>query len=70
MGINMMQLYDQEEIMRVHDMGVAKDAAIRSTVETYQECGMIFSDVVKRIAVRFLLSQETAEKEVEECWKV
>ncbi|MEH2944624.1 hypothetical protein VSQ32_17660 [Lachnospiraceae bacterium KK002] len=56
--------------MRVHDMGVAKDAAIRSTVETYQECGMIFSDVVKRIAVRFLLSQETAEKEVEECWKV
>lgn len=66
----MMQLYDQEEIMRVHDMGVAKDAAIRSAVETYQECGMIFSDVVKRIAVRFLLSQETAEKEVEECWKV
>ncbi len=65
----MMQLYDQEEIMRVHDIGVAKDAAIRSAVETYQECGMTFIEVVKRIATRFVMSQETAEKEVGEWWK-
>lgn len=65
----MMQLYDQEEIMRVHDIGVAKDAAIRAAVETYQECGMTFVEVVKRIAARFVMSYETAEKEVGECWK-
>lgn len=65
----MMQLYDQEEIMRVHDIGVAKDAAIRAAVETYQECGMTFVEVVKRIAARFVMSHETAEKEVGECWK-
>lgn len=65
----MMQLYDQEEIMRVHDIGVARDAAIRATVETYQECGVSFIDVVKKVATKFVLSHETAEKEVEECWK-
>lgn len=65
----MMQLYDQEEIMRVHDIGVARDAAIRATVEAYQECGMAFIDVVKKVAAKFVLSHETAEKEVGECWK-
>lgn len=65
----MMQLYDQEEIMRVHDIGVAKDAAIRATVEAYQKCGLAFVDVVKKIAAKFVLSQETAEKEVGECWR-
>lgn len=65
----MMQLYDQEEIMRVHDIEVAKDAAIRSAVETYQECGMTFFEVVKRIADRFKLPMEKAEKEVDGCWK-
>lgn len=65
----MMQLYDQEEIMRVHDIGVAKDAAIQSAVESYQECGMAFLEVVRRIAARFAMSLEKAEREVEEYWK-
>ena len=65
----MMQLYDQEEIMRVHDIEVAKDAAIRSAVETYQECGMTFFEVVKRIAERFRFSMEKAEKEVGDYWE-
>ena len=64
-----MQLYDQEEIMRVHDIEVAKDAAIRSAVETYQECGMTFFAVVKRIAERFRFSMEKAEKEVGDYWE-
>ncbi len=48
---------------------MAKDAAIRATVEAYQECGLAFVDVVKKIAAKFVLSQETAEKEVGECWR-
>lgn len=65
----MMQLYDQEEIMRVHDIGVAKEAAIRATVETYKELGVAFTEAVRRIAEKFTMSQENAEREVKECWK-
>lgn len=65
----MMQLYDQEEIMRVHDIGVAKDAAIRATVEVYKELGIAFAEAVRRIAEKFTMSQESAEREVEEYWK-
>lgn len=65
----MMQLYDQEEIMRVHDIGVAKDAAIRATVEAYKELGLAFTEAVRKIAEKFTMSQENAEREVEEYWK-
>ena len=64
----MMQLYDREEIMRVHDIGVARDSAIRAIVETYQELNMSFIDTVEKIAAKFALSQEKAEKEVREYW--
>ena len=64
----MMQLYDREEIMRVHDIGIARDSAIRAIVETYQELGMTFIDAVEKVAAKFALSQEKAEKEVKEYW--
>ncbi len=43
----MMQLYDHEEIMRVHDIGVAKDAAIQATVEICQDFHVTFTDTVE-----------------------
>ena len=58
----MMQLYDKEEIMRIHDIGVARDSAIRAIVETYQELGMTFIDAVEKVAAKFALYQEKAEK--------
>lgn len=61
----MMQLYDQEEIMRVHDMGIA----IRAIVETYQDLGRAFAETVDKIAEKFSLSIERAEEEVSEYWK-
>ena len=64
----MMQLYDQEEIMRVHDIGVARDSAIRTAVEIFQEVGLSFVDVVEKIATKFSLSKERAESEVSEYW--
>lgn len=64
----MMQLYDREEIMRVHDIGIARDSAIRTAVEMCQEFGMTFIDTVERIAAKFTLSQEKAEQEVREYW--
>lgn len=61
----MMQLYDQEEIMRVHDKGVAMCAA----VEMCQIIGLSFSDVVEKIAEKFSLSKNRARSVVEEYWK-
>ncbi len=61
----MMQLYDQEEIMRVHDKGVA----MRASVEMCQIMGHSFSEVVEKIAEKFLLSKNRAKSVVEEYWK-
>lgn len=64
----MMQLYDQEEIMRVHEIAVARDSAIRTAVEIFQEVGLSFADAVERIATKFSFSKERAEREVREYW--
>ena len=65
----MMQLYDQEEIMRVHVQSKCKDAAIQATVEMCQEFGLSFADVVDKIAKKFSMSYERAEGEVKEYWQ-
>ena len=65
----MMQLYDQEEIMRVHVMGKCRDAAICAIVETYQDLGMTSIEDVNKIAEKFSLSKERAEEEVSEYFK-
>lgn len=65
----MMQLYDQEEIMRVHDIRVAKDSAIQTAVEMCQEFGLAFADTVEKIAKKFSMSHERAEDEVKEYWQ-
>ncbi len=64
----MMQLYDQEEVMRVHILNERRDSAIRATVEAFQEVGLSFVDVVEKIAAKFSLSKERAESEVSEYW--
>ena len=61
----MTQLYDQEEIIQVRDMGIA----IRAIVETYQDLGRAFAETVDKIAEKFSLSIERAEEEVSEYWK-
>lgn len=38
----MMQLYDQEEIMRVHILSERRDASICTAVGIYQEMGVSF----------------------------
>jgi len=65
----MMQLYDQEEIMRIHDIRVARDASIQTAIETYQEFGLPFADAVDKIAKKFSMSHKRAEEEVKEYWQ-
>ena len=65
----MMQLYDQEEIMRMHILSERRDASICTAVGIYQELGMSFMDVVDKVAKKFALSRDMAEKEVAEYWK-
>ena len=64
----MMQLYDQEEVMRMHIQSERRASAIRTAVEMCQEFGMAFIDAVDKIASKFSLSPERAQKEVEEYW--
>lgn len=65
----MMQLYDHEEIMRVHILSERRDAAICASVEMCQDFKMTFNDTVDKIAEKFSLSSEMAEEEVLEYWK-
>lgn len=65
----MMQLYDQEEIMRVHDIRVAKDSAIRTTVELCQDFGVSFLETIGKVAEKFSMPHEIAEEEVREYWQ-
>lgn len=65
----MMQLYDQEEIMRVHDRGIARDSGIMNVVAVLKGIGMSFVEIVNKVSEQFGLSQEIAEKEVEHYWK-
>ena len=64
----MMQLYDQQEIMRVHDKRIEMNSKIQATVETCQEFGMNFIDTTDKIAKKYSLSKERAEIEVREYW--
>lgn len=65
----MMQLYNQEEIIRVHDIGAARDSVIRTVVEMCQDFGMTFMDAVEKVSVKFSFSKERTEREVIEYWK-
>ena len=65
----MMQLYDQEEIMRMHVRSVRKDTAIQTTVEDWQEFGKSFADTVEKVIRKFSISREMAEEEVKEYWQ-
>ena len=64
----MMQLYDQEEIMRVHDMRIRRDSGIMNVVAVLKGMGVSFVEVVDKIAGQFNMSQERARTEVEEYW--
>lgn len=64
-----MQLYDQEEIMRVYVQSERRDSGIMNVVIALREVGFSFSDVVNKIAKQFNLSKENAEKEVKAYWK-
>lgn len=64
----MMQLYDQEEIMRVHIQSERKDSGIMNVVQVLKSLGFSFSEIVNKIAEQFHLSLEKAEKEVKGYW--
>ncbi|MCC8103843.1 MAG: hypothetical protein LUI87_18485 [Lachnospiraceae bacterium] len=64
----MMPLYDREEIMRVHDFNVARDAAIMNVVAVLKDIGLSFDEIVVKVKAQFDLSEERAKAEVEEYW--
>lgn len=65
----MMQLYDQEEVWRIHVLSEKRNAAICTAVEMCQDFGMGMEETVEKIAAKFHLSKDQAEEEVDEYWK-
>lgn len=57
--------YAQEEIIRVHDKGIA----IRTAVEMCQDFGMNFRETVEKISIKFALSKEGSKEQAMEYWK-
>lgn len=64
----MMQLYDQEEVMRVHILSERRDSGIMNVVTALKGIGLSFAEVVNKIAEQFSLTKERAEREVNEYW--
>lgn len=65
----MMQLYDQEEVMRVYISNERRDSGIMNVVMALRDVGLSFAEVVEKIAGQFQLPYERAKKEVEGYWK-
>ena len=65
----MMQLYDQEEIMRTYVASERRDAGIMNVVMVLKNMGLSFAEVVEKVARQFHLPDEKAEGEVREYWK-
>ena len=65
----MMQLYDQEEVMRVYISNERRDSGIMNVVRALKDIGLSFAEVVEKIAGQFNMTYERAEKEVEGYWK-
>ena len=65
----MMTLFDEERIVEIYAENKAREASVRSAIEVYQEIGLSLSEVIRRIASKFHLTEEDAEAKVRECWK-
>ena len=50
-------------------IGVARESAIRTAVEIWQESGAAFLATVDKAAQKFSISHEVAEEEVSEYWQ-
>lgn len=65
----MMQLYDQEEVMRMYISNERRDSGIMNVVAALKDLGLSFAEVVEKIAGQFHMSHERAEEEVKDYWK-
>ncbi len=65
----MMQLYDQEEVMRMYISNERRDSGIMNVVAALKDLGFSFAEVVEKIAGQFHMSHERAEEEVKDYWK-
>ena len=65
----MMTLFDQETIMRNHDLSLVRNTERRMFVETAQQFGQTLADTTKAFISRFHVDKEVAEKDIKEYWK-
>ena len=65
----MLTLFDEEKIMRNYIRSEREEASVQSAIETYQEVGILFDDVVEKLMDRFGMSREKAVEEARQYWK-
>lgn len=62
-------IFDQETIMRNHDLSLVRNTERRMFVETAQQFGQTLADTTKAFISRFHVDKEVAEKDIKEYWK-
>ena len=62
-------LFGAEEISRIHDANIRKDASIKSYIEAFEEMELSKEDVAMRVSMKFNLSDDAARDAINEYWK-
>jgi len=77
----MMSLFDVEYNLKVYAKNIAEESEekgklegiregeIKSTIEMCQEFGISYSDTIKKVSLKFELSESKAECKIKEYWK-
>lgn len=73
----MMTLFDKEQVIRAYVESekkeaakkAAREAAMISAIEIYQEMGLPVSETIKRIAGKYDLEEDDAKAWVNKYWK-
>lgn len=61
-------LFDQDYIIKAHELEMKKEAEIKATIETCQEDGCSYEKIVERIVKKYKLYPDEAEEYMEDYW--
>ena len=62
-------IFDQETIMRNHDLSLVRNTERRMFVEAAQKFGHTLAETIKAFVEQFHVDKEVAEKDIKEYWK-
>jgi len=66
---NMLTIHDQQAAMEAMLANEKEKARIQAAIETYQEVGKNFSDVITLLAEKFGLTESASKRFVNQYWR-